>query len=158
MEFSFGKAIGAGLSIFGSDKEAKGYEESGRRAAERGREQRIFNEAAASQARAVGSHQAYEETRQAKIMASRAVAVAAAGGASMDIANLIADIEGEGVYRAALAMHAAETEAVRLEFEGEQAERYGADQAAAYEDRADAARISGLSTLFSLDYLDYSDG
>ncbi|MBL4854660.1 MAG: hypothetical protein JKY25_10540 [Robiginitomaculum sp.] len=61
----------------------------------------------AGQEVAQGQHSAQEERRQAKILASRALAVAAAGGGAADpsTARAIADIDGEGAYRAAIQLY-----------------------------------------------------
>lgn len=143
-----GTVIGAGLSLYGGSKSAKGYKKTGRRARQRGQEQQVYNEVAATQAIAVGQIAALEEERQAKLVASRAIAVAAAGGAVEDITNLLADIEGEGAYRASLAMFEGEREAERLRFEGKQAAKYGAEQEEMYKDQAKATRINSLASAF----------
>jgi hypothetical protein len=118
MGIGVGSVIGAGLSLVGGSKAAKGYEETGKRARKRGQEQQIYNEVAATQAIAVGQIAALEEERQARLIASRAIAVAAAGGA------------------------------VRLKFEGSQAAKYGADQEEMYKDQAKATRINSLASAF----------
>lgn len=146
---NIGTAIGAGLTLVGGAKAAKGYKKTGKAAKRRGQEQQVYNEIAATQAIAVGQIAAFEEERQARLVASRAVAVAAAGGSVMDITNLLADIEGEGAYRASIAMFEAENEANRLKFEGEQAAKYGVELGEQYEDRADATRLQTLGSMFS---------
>lgn len=149
MGISIGTAIGAGLTLVGGSKAAKGYKKTGKAARERGLEQQAYNEVAATQAIAVGQISALEEERQARLVASRAVAVAAAGGSVMDITNLLADIEGEGAYRASIAMFEAENEANRLKFEGEQAAKYGADLEDQYRDKAKATKLQALGSMFS---------
>jgi hypothetical protein len=67
----------------------------------------------------------------------------------MDITNLLADIEGEGAYRASIAMFEAETESNRLKFEGAQAAKYGAELQDQYEDKADAVKLQSLGQMFS---------
>ena len=145
----FGRGVGAALSIYGGYKAAKGIEKTGKRAYRQGLEQNINSRMAAIQAFAVGQRSAIEADRQAKIVASRAVAVAAAGGYSEDIDNLLADIYGEGAYQVSLELHAAETEANRLRLEGEQALQYGKDMKKESKKRAKAARISGLAGAMS---------
>lgn len=72
---------------------------------------------AAAQAKeefALSQRSAMEEERQARLLASRALAVAAAGGGSVGdptVANLIADISGEGAYRAGLELYKGRTKA-----------------------------------------------
>ena len=141
--------FGLGLMVVGTLMGASGERKAGRRAAQRGREQKAFDEVYAGQVIAIGQRAALEQTRQAKLMASRAIAVAAAGGASQDIDHLIADIEGEGVYRASLAMYEAETEAERIKFQGLMAERTGRDLQSASNKRALATLISGAGSLYA---------
>lgn len=145
-----GTFIGVGLGLLGADKEAKGTKEAGRRARQRGREQQVFNEVAAIQAQAVGQLQAFEEERQAELLASRAIAVAAAGGSVSDVDHIIADIYGEGAYRASIALYEAETRAEQLRFQGRQAAKYGADQYEAAKDAASGIRLSALGSLFKV--------
>jgi hypothetical protein len=122
-----GFGVGTGLSIGASLLDSYGKRKEGKEARKRGREQRIYNEVAATQVVARGQHTAMEEIRQARLVASRAIAVAAAGGYSEDIDHLLADIEGEGIYAASLATWEAETEAERMRFSGEQARKQGED-------------------------------
>lgn len=59
-----------------------------------------------------------EELRKAKLMASRALAVAGAGGGGASdptVLNLIADIEGEGAYRGALDIYQGQDAARQME-------------------------------------------
>ena len=145
-------AVGAGLSLIGANKEARGYEKTGKRALERGREQKVFNASQAQKVMASGQAAAFEETRQMELMASRAVAVAAAGGSVSDIDHLLADIYGEGAYRASLVLREYEMEADSLLFEGEQAEKYGADQQEGYKGKASATRYNAFASLFNMGF------
>jgi hypothetical protein len=142
-------AVSAGLSYLGSRKAAKGFEDTGEAARERGRKQRAQYYVTAKNVMASGQQAMFEDKRQAELVASRAVAVAAAGGYIQDIDHLIADIYGEGAYRASLAMREAEMEAESLRFAGDQAEQYGADQYDLYKGRAKAAKIQGVTGLIS---------
>jgi hypothetical protein len=144
-----GLAAGAALSYFGSRKSAKGLEETGEAARERGRKQRAQYYVTAKNVMASGQQAMFEDKRQAELVASRAVAVAAAGGYIQDIDHLIADIYGEGAYRASLAMREAEMEAESLRFAGDQAEEYGADQYDLYKGRAKAAKWQGAADLLT---------
>lgn len=114
----------------------------GRAARNRGKRQKFLNELAAGQVIAVGQRKALEEKRQAKLMASRALAISAAGGAAQDMDNIIADIHGEGVYRANVAMYEAETEAENLRLEGLMAEETG-------KELEEASQIQALGTVLS---------
>ena len=145
---SWATAVGVGLSLMGANKEARGHEKTGRRAKEKGREQKVFNYSTAQQVMASGQAAYLEEIRQSELMASRAVAVAAAGGSVSDVDNLIADIHGEGVYRASLALRDYEMEAESLRFSGDQAAEYGADQEESYRGKAKATRYNAFAGLF----------
>lgn len=135
--------LSAALAIGGAVLDYSGKRSQGKRNAAAGRRQAAFDKIAAGQRIAIGQHEALEETRQAELVASRAVAVAAAGGASQDITNLLADIDGEGVYRASLAMHEAETEAEKIKFYGAQAEQTGRDKQKAYNNAGIGSLLSG---------------
>ena len=142
-------AVGIGLSVLGASKSASAGKATGRAAKERGKEQNRFLKTAAIQTEASGQISAREEHRQAELVASRAVAVAAAGGYSDDITNLLADIEGEGNYRASIALFEASTEAERQRFEGEQSEKFGAAQNIAAKSAATSTLLAGIGAGFS---------
>jgi hypothetical protein len=137
-----GFGLGTALSMGASFVDASGKRKEGKEAKKRGEEQEMYNQIAAGQVVARGQRTALEEIRQAQIVASRAVAVAAAGGYSEDIDHLLADIEGEGVYAASLAMWEAETEAERMRFSGEQARKQG-------EDIYDASKRSAFGSILA---------
>lgn len=141
--------LSAGLTLYGAQQVASGYKAEGKQALRQGMQQKTFNDIAAGQMRAIGQMAALEEGRQAEIIASRAVAVAAAGGSVSDITHLIADIYGEGAYRASVALHDYESRATRLEFEGEQALKYGEAQYKASKKKAKGAKIAGMSSVIS---------
>ena len=82
-------SIGASLlSLSGSNKAGKGQEKQAKELArlqkKKGLQQKDFNYEAAKEIIAIGRMNVAEEERQAKIIASRATAVAAAGGSIMD--------------------------------------------------------------------------
>jgi hypothetical protein len=89
-----------------------------------------------------GQRQAETENLKAKLLASRAIAVAAAHGGdvgSPGVSNLIADIAGRGAYNAGVALYDAEDKARLLRmgatasrYEGDIAEAGGKSKAAAY--------------------------
>lgn len=119
------QAASLAINIYGSAKAAKLAKAVGR----------MRNRAAkqhALQVVAAGQRVSFEEQRQAELLASRAVAVAAAGGGNTDdpsISKIIEDIHGEGAYRASVAMYEAESEADRVRFEGRMAEMGGEQEA-----------------------------
>lgn len=87
-----GAALSAGGTIVGANNEAKEL-----------RSEANQLDANAGQERAVSQRRAIEEKRQSRLAASRALAVAAAsGGGASDptVVNAIANLEGEGEYRA----------------------------------------------------------
>ena len=141
-------SIGLALAAVGAVSDYSGNKKAGKREAARGREQKIYDDIAAGQAIAIGQRRGLEATRQSKLLASRAIAVAAAGGASQDIDHLITDIEGEGIYRSSLAMFEAETQAEKLRFHGEQAEKTGRDRQRNYNNRATVSLLQGGSSLY----------
>ena len=140
-------AAGTMMQKQGADKAAAGARDAGRQAKERGVEQKVYNEIAAQEVRAIGYANAREDRRQAKIIASRAVAVAAAGGQVQDVDHLIADIYGEGAYRASISLFNAESQARQLEHAGDQAAKYGADVNAASKNTANALKLQGTSAM-----------
>lgn len=120
-----GTALSAGSSILGANSEAKQY----RAAADQ-------LDVQAGQTRAMSQRDAYEQRRQAKLVQSRGIAVAAASGAGADdptVVNQIADIGGEGEYRALTALYNGETQAQANE-----------QQAVSYRKAAKNAKTAGL--------------
>jgi hypothetical protein len=134
-------AVGTVLSA--SEEQQAGY-----RSMRQGKVQKALNEVAATQEVAVGQRRSLEAKRQADLVASRALAVASAGGAAQDIDNLIADITNEGSYEASVAMYEAETQAETLKREGRKAEMYGEDVQAASQKRALSTVLSGASKAY----------
>jgi len=131
--------------LMGSDSKKK----AARLAKARGAEQNTYNKMAAKTVEASGQISAMEQRRQAKLMASRAVAVAAAGGYSDDITNLIADIDNEGAYRASIALYESGSEAERLRHEGRMAEKYGIEQGQVYRQQASNTTLAAYGSLAS---------
>lgn len=116
-------------------------------------ESRAGEEIAAAQQRG------FEEKRRARLVASRAVALAAAGGGGATdptIVNLLADIDGEGAYRAAVRVYQGDETARGLReraagarYEGELAEEAGSAKARAYKTSALASLLSGAGSLYA---------
>lgn len=108
----------------------------------------------AGQAIGASHRAAYEERRAAALLASKALANAAASGAGAsdpDVTGLLADIQAEGSYRSALALYEGENEAYNRKLAA-QARRIGGSSAAAAtiaEGRgvASAARTNAFSTI-----------
>jgi len=119
--------------------EAAAIYQRGRMSRAVGRMRKKAGIAAGKQAVAASQRHALSMTKNAELLASRAIAVAAAGGGGADdptVNNIVADIDAEGAYRAAIAMYEGETQANKLRYEGELAEwegdmAYGASKVAA---------------------------
>lgn len=101
-----GSALSAGGTILGAKSEAKQL-----------RSEADQLEIQAGTERASSQRRAMEERRQARLVSSRALAVAAASGGASDptVVNMMADIEGEGEYRALSALYEGNEEAIGLE-------------------------------------------
>lgn len=114
--------------------------------------QRAGQEVAASQRTAL------EERRRAELVASRAVAVAAASGGGVSdptVSDLLADIEGEGAYRAGVELYQGEERARLLNmgadaktFEGEILKAGGKDRQRAYVTNAFGSLATGGTSLY----------
>lgn len=104
----------------------------------------------AGQATAAAQRQAMEERRRAALQVSRGVAVAAAGGGATSdptVQKLLADISGEGAYRASVDLYQGEEKARQLRM-GAAAKRYEGDVALrGGEDKQTAYTYGGLGAL-----------
>ena len=114
-------AAGTALEIFGVLEQGK----IARINADRKRVYQQFNqqeaEKKAGQAIAISQREAGEQRRMANIDASRALAVAAASGGGVSdptIVRLIANVKGEGAYRANVALYEGEARARQLRLAG----------------------------------------
>ncbi len=113
----------------------------------------------AGQVEAQGQRAGIEQVRQAQLVQSRALAVAAAGGGGVSdttIVRLLSKIEGEGVYRSRAAMYEGEDKArvMRMQaaarrFEGELGVQGGDALASAYLTKGMTGMASGVGSLFS---------
>jgi hypothetical protein len=161
-----GQGVGAGMSAIGTILNVVSNMSAGsaaRRQGEAVKAESDFEAAQLNQAgvAAVASSQRrmIEERRRAAIVASRAQAVAAASGAGASdptVMNVIADIEGEGAYRAAVALYEGEERQRQLNlgadakrYDGEQAARGGRDRQSAYMLAGLGAGATGYATLYS---------
>lgn len=156
----------AALSIFGSITQAAGARQAGQAARDNAERQRVAAqftaaqlEQQAGQSIAASQRQAAEQTRQATLLKSRALALAAASGAGASdptIVNLMSRISGEGAYRSAVALYQGEEQArqSRLKaagaiYEGDAAVAGGIDRQNAYNTSATASLLSGAGSLFA---------
>ena len=102
-----GTAVSAGGTILGAKSEAKALRSEARQL-----------DAKAGLERASSQRAAIEERRQAGLASSRTLALAAASGAGASdptVINMMADLAGEGEYRALTALYQGEEEARGLE-------------------------------------------
>ena len=125
-----------GLDIYGARKRGRAKRRAGRL-------KKALSDKAAKETIASAQRVSMEEKRQAELIASRALAVAAASGGGADdptVNKIIADIKGEGAYRAAVAMYEGESQAQNLRLEGKLAKEAGDE---AYKQ----TKITGLGSL-----------
>lgn len=112
----------------------------------------------AQQEIASAQQQSFEEKRRARLVASRAVALAASGGGGVTdptIVKLLADIDGEGAYRAAVRVYQGDEKARLLRYqaegsmyEGALAQEAGEAKSRAYKTQAIASVIEGAGSLY----------
>lgn len=159
--------IGAAASIGGTLLSMRGQQQQSR-AASKAAAQSAANEKVAaefeakqadylaSQAIAISHREAYEHRKAAALLASKALANAAASGAGASdqtVVQLINEIQAEGLYRSALAMYEGEENARSYTVAG-QARRLGGSSAAAAriaegQSIAKASNLNMFSTLLS---------
>lgn len=151
----YAQLAGAAFSVYSNHAAARAAKAEGRlaeRAAELEADQMRRR---AKQAFASGQRAAQDELRQAKLMQSRALMLAAVGGSASDpsIVNLLAGIVDEGAKRASLHMQAARQESGQLrlgalatQFGGQQANDRSRGEAKAYEGRAITTAASAGAT------------
>jgi len=150
------------LQVGGTLLSMKGYSDAARASKISGQQARVAKQFEAEQLReqagqviAVSQRAALEERRQGRLMASRALAVAAASGAGASdptVVNLIAGAEGEAALRAGYALYEGEDRARQLrigaaakDYEGALAEQAGNQQASAYKTMRAATGVSLLA-------------
>lgn len=137
--------------------ETMGLREQGRLARIQGERQQMaaeFNawqaEKAAGVTLAISQRQAIEERRQADLEASRSLAVAAASGGGVSdptIVRLLARTQGEGVYRANVALYEGEARARQLRFDAMLGKASGFDALAEGAGKEQAYALYGLGNL-----------
>lgn len=159
-------AFSVGLQLVGGLSEAGGNQQSATASRVMGRRKRVALEFEAEQLEqragqvfAASQRDAQVERDKADLVASRALALAAAsGGGASDptVVRIIADIKGKGSLNAATALYRGEEEARRIRmgakarrFDAETAERGGDLQGDAYDTMATSALLKTGATLFS---------
>jgi len=153
-----GKVVGGVLQYEGYQTAAEGARVAGRRKRVASEFEAEQLEQQSGQVVAASQRDALEEKRRADLMASRALALAAAsGGGASDptVVNLIAGLKGEGAYRSAVALYRGEDQARKLRtgarakrYEGIAAEEGAAYESASYETLAMASAFDTGATLF----------
>ena len=124
--------IAGAVAVAGSVVDAIGGKKNAKIAKAVGKMRNLSAQQNALEIVAAGQRRGLEEKRQSDILASRALAVAAAGGGNPDdptISKIISDINGEGAYRAAVAMYEAESLSDKALYEGKIAEAGGEQSA-----------------------------
>lgn len=135
-----GKVLKAGGSIFGGIAANKAAKNEARQL-----------EGQAVVERATSQRQAMEERRQARLLQSRSLAVAAASGGGADdptVVNIMSDLEGEGEYRALTALYEGETEAQGLEAQARARRKEGKNAKIAGFINAGASLLDAGSTMY----------
>lgn len=150
--------VGTLLNVFGNFAAGSAAARAGKDARAAAEFEAAQLDQAAGQGIASAQRKAIEERRRAALVASRQLAVAAAsGGGASDptITNLIADVEGEGAYRAAVALYEGDERGRQLRlgadakrYEGELMERGGKDRQMAYTLRGIGAGVTGYAGLY----------
>lgn len=138
-----------GVIAVGTLLQAGAQYKQGEQAYADGLKQKALNEVGATQAFAIGQRRGQAQKDQARMMAKRATAVAASGGNVADIENVIADIEAQGSYNAAVAMYEAETQAEGMLYEGKEAARIGKRRYTAGNIAAGATILQGAGQIAS---------
>lgn len=150
----------------GTAFDVMGQLQSGRMARIAGERQQVAAEFSAwarehqaGQVIAIAQRQAMEEQRQGEMQASRALAVAAASGGGVSdptIMNLLANIKGEAVYRANVALYEGEARARQLRLEALAGRATGAEevveglrQERAYQTSSVGSLIKGGASLYA---------
>jgi hypothetical protein len=149
----------AGMKVVGSLLEFEGHQQAGQAARITGQRRNVAAqfeaeqlEQQAGQSIAASQRTALEERRKADLVASRALALAGASGAGAsdgNVVKIIADLKGEGSYRATVALYRGEEQARKLRmagkakrYEGAMAEQLGLDEQHGHE-------IAGMASLFT---------
>lgn len=152
-------ALGMMANLAGANQAASAARVSGERARVAAQFEAAQLEQMAGQSVAVSQAEAREQQRQARLIQSRAIAVAAAGGGGVSdetIVRLISRQAGEGAYRSAVALYKGEERArsLRLQasaklYEGDLAAESAEDRASAYRTSAIGSALTNAGTLFS---------
>ena len=153
------QAGGTLLSASGASQAANGATTAGRRSRQAKEYEATELEGRAKEVTAAAQQKGFEERRRARLVASRIVALSAAGGGGASdptVMKMLADVEGEGVYRQAVQVYQGEDEARTMRmrasgarYEGALAEETGRNQARAYKTAGVATLLTGGGSLYA---------
>lgn len=157
----WGSSIGSILSSFGMLQEGQAARQAAHQAQIKADFEAQQADIDANMAIAISQRSSLEAKRQGDLTASRALAVAAAsGGGTSDptIVNILANIRGEAIYRANVALYEGESRARKLRLEAA-AGRYGgaegivqgAIKSEGYDLAAIGEGLKGVSSVYSKD-------
>jgi hypothetical protein len=123
------------------------------KAAEQGKEfEAVQMEQQAGQEMAAAQRSAQEEQRKARLVASRALAVASAGGGGASdptVVRILADIDGEGAYRSAMELYRGEEAGRKLRMGAAGARYDGKVARAGGKAQATAQYLSAAGSLYT---------
>lgn len=150
--------ITTAMSVAGSRQSANAARAAGKAAQQEKEFEAQQYDQQSMQSVAAGQRSASEQEQRARLMVSRAIALSAAGGGSVSdpsVVNTIADIEGEGAYRAATELYKGEEQSRQLRmgasasrYEGEILKRGGEAKGKAYDLQAVSALAKQGSSMY----------
>lgn len=154
-----GTVVSTAAQVAGAQQQAKAAKVAGEQSRVNAQYQAAQQEQAAGQEQAAAQRRALDETRRARLIASRALALTGASGAGASdptIVNLLADLKGEGAYRSSVALYGGEERARLLrqgaltsEMEGQVAQQEAGMRSSAYRMSAVGSLASGTSSLYA---------
>lgn len=145
-------AIGSILSLVGTLSQASAMKAAGKASETIAMSQAKAMEQQAGQERASSQREALEARRQAKLVQSRARALAAAGGGDTSdptVVNLLGDIDTEGELRALTALYQGEEKAKGLEYQAQVTKMGGIADYNVAKSKANAALVSTAGSIIS---------
>lgn len=144
-------AIAAPLQAFGMGLDAISSYRAGKAAKNEAYSQAAEMEVNAGQEKAYAQRRAIEQRRQARLVQSRALALAAAGGAADDpsVVRIIGDIAGRGEYEAMLELFEGNVAARDLLAQAKATRAAGKEAYRAGRLGAAATAISGFGSMYS---------
>lgn len=142
--------VGTILGAAGGVRSAKASRKQGRQALLIAQQQATDLERQAIETKAIAQRQAIDQREQGELLISRAQALAAASGGSatdQTVLDVIADIDGEAAYRAAMSMYEGERDAQTLRTEAGYVRQGGIIAKQESNARAKAYEMEAVSTL-----------